>query len=205
MNLTVDQLDALQELVNIGVGRAASVLNEMIECHICLQVPFIRVFSQKQMKEELETRLGVSLVSAVRLGFSGSFSGLAQLVFPTDSASKLVALLTNEEVGTADLDAVKIGTLTEVGNIVINGVMGSMSNLLKQHLNYSLPIYLEDTVEHLLTSKQLESNTTILLAQARFTIEKLQIAGDIILIFKVGSFDALLSAIEMIDNEGGEG
>lgn len=203
MNLTVDQLDTLQELVNIGVGRAASVLNEMIDCHICLQVPFIRVFSPVQMKEELENRLGVSLVSAVRLGFNGSFSGLAQLVFPTDSASKLVALLTNEEVGTPDLDAVKIGTLTEVGNIVINGVMGSMSNLLKQHLNYSLPMYLEDTVEHLLSSKQLESNTTVLLAQARFTIEQLQIAGDIILIFKVGSFDALLTALEMIE-EGEE-
>lgn len=203
MNLTVDQLDTLQELVNIGVGRAASVLNEMIECHIRLQVPFIRVFSPVQMKQELENRLGVSLVSAVRLGFSGSFSGLAQLVFPTDSASKLVALLTNEEVGTPDLDAVKIGTLTEVGNIVINGVMGSMSNLLRQHLNYSLPMYLEDTVEHLLSSKQLESNTTILLAQARFTIEQLQIAGDIILIFKVGSFDALLTALEMIE-EGEE-
>lgn len=203
MNLTVDQLDTLQELVNIGVGRAASVLNEMIDCHICLQVPFIRVFSPVQMKEELENRLGVSLVSAVRLGFNGSFSGLAQLVFPTDSASKLVALLTNEEVGTPDLDAVKIGTLTEVGNIVINGVMGSMSNLLKQHLNYSLLMYLEDTVEHLLSSKQLESNTTVLLAQARFTIEQLQIAGDIILIFKVGSFDALLTALEMIE-EGEE-
>jgi chemotaxis protein CheC len=202
MNLTVDQLDTLQELVNIGVGRAASVLNEMIECHINLQVPFIQVFSPGQMKVELENRLGVSLVSAVRLGFSGSFSGLAQLVFPTDSASKLVAVLTNEGVGTPDLDAVKIGTLTEVGNIVINGVMGSMSNLLKQHLNYSLPIYLEDTVEHLLTSKYLEFNTTILLAQARFTIEQLQISGDIILIFKVGSFDALLTALK--DLEEGE-
>ncbi|MEB3827289.1 chemotaxis protein CheC [Phormidium sp. CCY1219] len=197
MNLTVEQLDALQELVNIGVGRAASVLNEMIDSHIRLQVPFIRILSPKRMKSELEERLGISDVSAVRLGFSGSFSGTAQLVFPTDSASKLVALLTNEEVGTPDLDAVKIGTLTEVGNIVINGVMGSMSNLLHQHLNYSLPIYLEDTVDNLLVANRLESKTTVLLAQARFTIEQLQIAGDIILIFKVGSFDVLLAALEM--------
>jgi chemotaxis protein CheC len=197
MNLTVEQLDALQELVNIGVGRAASVLNEMIDSHIRLQVPFIRILSPKRMKSELEERLGISDVSAVRLGFSGSFSGTAQLVFPTDSASKLVALLTNEEVGTPDLDAVKIGTLTEVGNIVINGVMGSMSNLLHQHLNYSLPIYLEDTVDNLLIANRLESKTTVLLAQARFTIEQLQIAGDIILIFKVGSFDVLLAALEM--------
>lgn len=197
MNLTVEQLDALQELVNIGVGRAASVLNEMIDSHIRLQVPFIRILSPDKMKSELEDRLGISDVSAVRLGFSGSFSGTAQLVFPTDSASKLVALLTNEEVGTPDLDAVKIGTLTEVGNIVINGVMGSMSNLLHQHLNYSLPIYLEDTVDNLLVANRLESKTTVLLAQARFTIEQLQIAGDIILIFKVGSFDVLLAALEM--------
>lgn len=197
MNLTVDQVDALQELVNIGVGRAAGVLNEMIDSHICLQVPFIKILSPLQMKDELEQRLGVYHISAVRLCFTGSFNGNAQLVFPTDSASKLVAVLTHEELGTPDLDSVKIGTLTEVGNIVINGVMGSVSNLLRQHLNYSLPIYLEDTIGHLLSANSWESNATVLLAQARFTIEQLQIEGDIILIFKVGSFDALLAALEM--------
>ena len=192
ISLTPEQIDALQELVNIGVGRAASVLNEMVEARIILQIPFIQVLSPLNLKQELEGRFDEDYLAAVRLDFTGAFSGAAELVFPTDSASTLVALLTGEEPGTPDLDALRIGTLSEVGNIVINSVMGSISNVLKQHMDYEVPVYVEDTIENLLTA---DSNVAILLAQARFTIEQLQVIGDIILLFELNSFDALLRAI----------
>jgi len=191
---TSHQIDALKELVNIGVGKAASVLSEMVNYRITLQVPFIKILTPETLKIEME-ELGRFHVSAVRLGFKGPFSGAAALVFPPDSASKLVAVLTGEEPGTSDLDSVRVGTLSEVGNIVINGVMGSIANVLKQPINYSLPNYMEDSIDNLLTSENSDPNSTILLARTRFTIEQLHIEGDIILIFEVGSFDALLSAI----------
>lgn len=196
MKLTLTQLDALREVVNIGVGRAASVLNEMIGSHICLQIPALQILSPQQAKEELYKRLGLDDLSAVRLGFNGSLSGSAQLVFPTDSASKLVAAICNEDLGAADLDEVKIGALTEVGNIFISGLMGAISNLLAQDFNYSLPTYIEGIVAQLLTDNSPDPKATILLAQASFTIEQLQIEGDIIVIFKLGSFQALLAAIQ---------
>ena len=194
MNVTAEQLDALQELINIGVGRAARLLNEMVDSHIGLKIPFVKVLTAVEAYQELATRFHDDSLASVRLGFTGSFSGAAGLIFPTDRASSLVAVLTGEEPGSADLDAVKIGTLSEIGNIVINGVMGSLSNVLKQHVNYTLPVYLEDTIENLLLSTY-ESDSKILLAQARFIIEQLEIIGDIILIFHVGTFDALITAI----------
>ncbi|MDD5435280.1 MAG: chemotaxis protein CheC [Nitrospira sp.] len=194
MKLTVEQIDALKELINIGVGKAASVLSEMVRHHIRLQVPFIKILLPAELKSEME-ELGRYRVAAVRLGFKGPFSGSAALVFPPDSASKLVAVLTGEESGTHDLDSVRVGTLSEVGNIVINGVMGSISNVLKQSINYSLPNYLEDNIDNLLTLEKRDANATVLLARTRFTIEQLYVEGDIILIFEVGSFDSLLAAI----------
>jgi len=201
MNLTPSQLDVLQEIINIGVGRAANVLNEMIAAHIRLQVPAIKVLSRLDIKQELAHRLRLEPISSVRLGFTGTLSGNAHLVFPTDSASKLVAILTDEEIGTPDLDAVKIGTLTEVGNIVINGAIGSISNLLKQQLRYSMPAYIEGSIEQLLTNGSSSINATILLAQTRFTIDQLQVEGDIILFFNLGSFDILLTSIEQYYGE----
>ncbi|MEH1851034.1 MAG: chemotaxis protein CheX [Nostoc sp.] len=194
MNVTAEELDALEELINIGVGRAASLLNEMVDSHIGLKIPLVKVLTTAEAYQELETRFHDDSLASVRLGFTGSFSGAAGLIFPTESASTLVAALTGEEPGSADLDAVKIGTLSEIGNIVINGVMGSLSNVLKQHVNYALPVYLEDTIENLLVATY-ESDSKILLAQARFIIEELEIIGDIILIFHVGTFDALINAI----------
>jgi chemotaxis protein CheC len=194
MNVTADQLDALQELINIGVGRAASLLNEMLDSHICLEIPFVTVLTASEAYQELATRFERDSLASVKLGFTGSFCGTAGLIFPTESASTLVAVLTGEEPGSADLDAVKIGTLSEIGNIVINGVMGSIANVLKQHMSYTLPVYLEDTVENLLLSTNL-NNSKILLAQARFTIEELEIIGDIILVFEVHTFESLISLI----------
>lgn len=195
MALNPKQIDALKELINIGVGKAAGVLSDMLQCHISLQVPFIKILYKAELISEME-KLGKERVSAVKLGFRGPFTGTAALVFPPDSASKLVSVLVSEESAGSDLDAVRVGTLSEVGNIVINGVMGSISNVLKQHINYSLPAYLEDKIENMLVTDETLADITVLLAHTHFTIEKFCIEGDIILIFETGSFGALISAID---------
>ena len=202
MKLNDEHLDALRELVNIGVGQAAGMLNEMIEFRICLQVPEISLISPQELEGQLTGRLGLEKLSSVELSFSGSFAGSAQLVFPKESAATLVAVLTGEEPDSPDLDdSLKIGTLSEVGNIVINGVMGSISNVLDRPLNYAVPNYTENDVTHLVPSDTSTPDTTgtVLLAQARFDIEALQVQGDIILFFDVASFDALLGAIDEVN------
>jgi chemotaxis protein CheC len=195
--LTCEQLDALQEIVNIGIGRAAAMLNEMVDARIALEVPTIKLLRADQLRQVMLNRFNSQTISAVRLGFSGSLSGTAELMFPTDSASVLVAVLTGEDLESPDLDAVKIGTLSEIGNIVINGVIGSISNILEQRMEYKIPSYCEDTIENLLLSERnMTDDVVFILAQARFAIEQLEIVGDIILIFEMKTFDNLLKAID---------
>ena len=195
MRLTINQIDALQELVNIGVGQAAGVLNDMIGSPIRLHIPYVKLLSLPELQPELERRFNGDMLAVVRLKFRGAFTGSSELIFPKESASNLVALLTGEVPGTPDLDSVRIGTLLEVGNIVLNGVMGSLSNSLIKHLDYSLPTYCEGNYETLLSLKQLDASANVLLAHTRFIIEQLQVSGDIILIFKVGSLELLVEAI----------
>jgi chemotaxis protein CheC len=195
--LTSEQLDALQEIVNIGIGRAAAMLNEMVDARIILEVPTIQLLSADKLRQVMLNRFNSQSISAVRLGFSGSLSGTAELMFPTDSASVLVAVLTGEELDSPDLDAVKIGTLSEIGNIVINGVIGSISNILEERMEYKIPSYCEDTIENLLLSgRNMTDDVVFILAQARFAIAQLEIVGDIILIFEMKAFDNLLKAID---------
>lgn len=194
--LTDAHLDALQELINIGVGRAAGMLNQMLDSQIVLEIPVVSILSLSQIQAELEKRFHGDSLAAVKLNFTGSFSGKANLVFPTESAATLVSLLTGEEIGSPDLDSVKIGTLSEVGNIVINGIMGSISNVLNQHLNYAIPIYMEDCIKHVLSLEYASEETIFLLAQARFAIKTLEIIGDIVLIFEMDSFGTLIRVID---------
>lgn len=197
MKVTPYQIDALTELINIGVGRAAGMLNQIIEAHVYLQVPSIKIFSYARLEQILNYVAATSL-SVVRLVFKGSFSGTALLAFPPESASNLVNLLTGEESDISDLDSIRVGALTEVGNIVLNGVMGSMSNILHERLMYSIPVYIEDTIDHLLREDNLGADSAIILAETALHIEKLRIQGNIVLLFRVDLFNTLIKALEMM-------
>lgn len=198
MSLAPRHLDALSELMNIGVGRAAGMLNEMLGSRIELVVPTVKVLKVSGLADELGQRADATY-AFVRLPFQGSIQGTAALVFPPDSAALLVAALTGEEPGTPDLDSVRAGTLSEVGNIVINGVMGSLGNLLRLPLTYELPTYLEGSPVHLLEHQLSRTDPQMLLAHTRFAVRDLEIKGTIILVFEVRSFDALLEAVDRID------
>ena len=54
LSISHEQLEAIKELCNIGVGKGASVLNTMLSCHITLSVPHVKIVSQNDFKEELK-------------------------------------------------------------------------------------------------------------------------------------------------------
>ncbi|GAK51503.1 CheC-like family [Candidatus Moduliflexus flocculans] len=198
MNLTPYQIDALTELINIGVGKAAGMLNQILEAHVNLQVPAIKIFPYTEIRNVLHEIVSTSL-SVVKLAFKGPFSGTALLAFPPDSASNLVNLLTGELSEHAeDFDSIRVGALTEVGNIVLNGVMGSLSNILQEHLSYSIPDYVEDSIERLLLENNADADSTIILAQTELVIEQLEIHGNVLLLFRVGLFNALAKTLESL-------
>ena len=194
MRLLPSQVDSLKEMVNIGVGHAAGVLNAMLNSRVKLHVPVVEMMSYEELQSKIQS-MGNGGLSSVRLGFKGPFSGNASLVFPTEGAVKLVSILTGSEPGSSDLDAMRVGTLTEVGNIVLNGVMGAIGNELKLHVFYSVPIYVDNPFEIILSTSQAEVDAYVVWVQTSFTLETESIAGDIILVFDVGSLDLLLEAV----------
>jgi chemotaxis protein CheC len=196
MNLTELQLDAFKELVNIGVGRAASSLNDMLDSHILLEVPEVRMLDYDDMTgvtDNLEADL-----SCVQLGFYGSFTGVAALVFPPPSAVQLVSALTGEDAAAPGLDGLIAGTLNEVGNIVINCVIGTIGNILERPLDFSLPNYMQGRLGELLKMGDDDQRKKIILVRTHFTVLEKQLEGNIFLMFEAASFDALLLAIEQI-------
>lgn len=188
------QLDALKEIVNTGVGKAAASLNDMLDSHIELEVPKISVLPC-DATGKTGTGLDSRLLAWVQLDFRGAISGTAALVFPPASAVKLVAALTGMAPDTPGLDGVMAGTLNEVGNIIVNSVIGTMGNILDKPFDYSIPNYLQGDLSDLLQQGMAHGELTVLLVQTHFLIRDLQVEGNIFLIFELGSFDALLSAI----------
>jgi len=193
MKVTPDEKDALTELVNIGVGHAASTLNTLIGHKIRLVVPSIEILSIQSIIEHPQLCTEGD-ISAVSMAFRGSFNGNASLMFPLESASTLVAVLTDETAGSPQLDELRSGTLAEVGNILLNGVMGSIGNMLSAAINYSVPAYHESSLSGILGHQQAEA---VLVAWTNFFVDELRIEGNILLFFEIESFQALIELVNM--------
>lgn len=192
MHLTATHITALKALIDQGSSQAADVLNMMTGSDIRLQVPSVSMLDARDEKNGL----GDDQLSAVQLGFQGSFSGISLLIFSLDNGAQLATALTGEEPASPGFDDLRVEALTEVGNMVLNGVMGSIGNTLQQRLEYALPVYHEASINHLLGPRTPGNDTAALIGQTQFTIEQLDFDGAIILVFTPDSAQALVAALD---------
>src|SRR5688572_21273739 len=88
-SLTELEQDALAELSNIAMARAASSLRKMVDHEVALSVPSVEVVTQDAAVKILE-RTGNPKLVAVRQDFSGLLTGRALLIFPEARSLELV-------------------------------------------------------------------------------------------------------------------
>ena len=133
---------------------------------------------------------------SIMQSFDGEVSGNALLVFPTDSGKKLAGLLggygPDDEIPELEIS----GILSEVGNIVLNGVLGSFANAIESDLIYTVPdFYVQETITSLMKKRnsQLDETTqSVLLADTEFSVETHDIRGSVVVAFHLSSFASLL-------------
>jgi chemotaxis protein CheC len=201
--LAPGDIDVLTEVINIGVGKAAGSLSDIIGSHVVLKVPHVELLPFSKLRE-VASKLGHERISSVIQKFQGSFIGSAALVFPPESAARLVSALTGDAITSPNLDSVRSGTLMEIGNIVINGILGTVSNILKCNLHFSLPEFRDiNKIIELVRSDDLKNHEGfIVFAEANFFIKALEISGFIIILFEVESVDSLTSMIKQATMDG---
>jgi chemotaxis protein CheC len=201
--LAPDDIDVLTEIINIGVGRAAGSLSDIIGSHVILKVPHVELLPFSKL-QDVASKLGHERISSVIQKFQGAFIGSAALVFPPESAARLISALTGDAITSPNLDSVRSGTLMEIGNIVINGILGTVSNILKCNLHFSLPEFRDiNKIMELIRSDDLKSHEGfIVFAETNFSIKALEISGFIVILFEVDSIDNLTSMIKHATLDG---
>ena len=80
-NLSELQQDALLEIFNVSIGRAASAMSDMVSETINMSVPAMQFLTRKEAGDILDLK-GRRRICSVAQGFAGSFSGEAVLMFP---------------------------------------------------------------------------------------------------------------------------
>ncbi|WP_371416745.1 chemotaxis protein CheX [Sphingosinicella sp. BN140058] len=139
IELTELEQDALTEIVNIGVSRAAASLRKMVGKQVLLSVPAVEIVTRERAASLLGQRESNDLV-AVRQSFAGAFSGRAMLIFPEDNSLELVRAVTGDEMSPEDVVAIEDEALAETGNVILNGCLATMANMLRRPLTMSIPV-----------------------------------------------------------------
>jgi len=132
------ELDALTELVNLGVSNAALSLREMVREEVILSVPKVSVVTRDEAIANLQERETKRLV-AVRQDFDGDIRGRALLIFPEAQSMELVRAVVGGDLSLEDIMELEQEALAETGNVLLNGCLSTIANSLERTLRISLP------------------------------------------------------------------
>ena len=194
--LTELERDALTELVNIGVSRAAVGLRKMVGEQVLLSVPSIELINQRTAAAMVGEREGQELV-AVRQGFAGVFSGQAMLIFPKVKSLQLVRAVVGEEMPEDALGEIEQEALAETGNVILNGCLATMANMLRQPLSMSLPEVLRGDGQTLFgASPAPRQDDLVLFLYINFSLLDREIRGYIAVIMDLPSLETLRALIQ---------
>ena len=204
MNVSEEVLDGVRELITIGVGRSAGMLNRLTKAHVTLTVPEVQisyVASESYLSSALQ-RLTTEDTSYVTLKFSGELTGSFSLMIPYTSALNLILVLTGEEGSPDEMDALRVETLIEVGNIIISAVMSAFSILLTSRLSYEFPSYRSEKKVNILNPLILYQSDISIIARTHFSVQQKEIDGEIFILLTRESYENLESCIISVMEKG---
>ncbi|MFH2065495.1 MAG: chemotaxis protein CheC [Pseudomonadota bacterium] len=205
-NLSEDEKDILQEIMNIAFGNATADLAEVVDIYVMLSIPNIQVIGIGELPSYLKDTIkddGES--SIVEQKFWGNFKGSGLLVFPSGSGKDLLAFLDDKADYTYESNAaatLEKGGLLEIGNILIGACVGKVSELLGTFVTYSPPQVLQGKAsDYNYLIEHFDPQQTAIVMKTIFTFKEKDINGFLLILTNHESIDWLQKALhEFMDS-----
>lgn len=196
--------DILKEFFNISVGQAAEMLSDIVDQKILLDVPDVEIINITKDEFEVvdympENIKGTLMVSSI--AFKDSFTGTASMIFPADKMKKFVGLCMHEETSEYEdnnFNDVDFDIIKEIGNVILNCIIGGTANSLHVNFEYSLPevkIFRQDEFNDDLKKSE---DMHLLILYISFIIGDTEIEGAIIVDFTLNSLNELIKQLDSI-------
>jgi chemotaxis protein CheC len=191
IELTELELDALTELVNLGVSRAAANLAVMVREEVLLTVPQVALLTRTEAIKTLGERESRSLV-AIHQTFEGEFVGRALLIFPEENSLALVRALVGNELSNEEIIELEQEALAETGNVILNSCLATIANSLESNLKMSLPEVLRgEGTRFFNLPPPPAAGPTVLFIYINFALQRRDIAGYLAMMMDLPSLTSL--------------
>lgn len=201
LSLDTVQNDALTEIFNISLGRAAAALGKLVKAEIIMRVPSFQFLSLTAAAEQLNG-LGQQHICGVSQRFEGLFAADVILMFPEERSLEIVhMMLDNDLYGLSELSELEQEAMSEIGNIIINACIATIANISGAHFSSTLPIFRRGSSLEILKSSNNTSNTSntrdegVLFVYIDFNITQRQITGYLAFMMSIQSAQGLVQTI----------
>lgn len=201
------QKDALTEIINVYIGKAASMLSEMVNQRINLSVPEVELIAFNQEgrpSKQLPAIFSSGHIISSSISFGQTLQGKAFLMFPADQAKLLVNVCLGEETAISESEELvefidtDFDVLKEISNVILNAIIGELSNFMDTRVEYSLPdielVYVSESESAIV----LKDNAYILLLHTTFLLSETPVNGFILIALSMNSVTWLLEKIDTL-------
>ncbi|MDQ6980702.1 MAG: hypothetical protein Q9M46_04430 [Ghiorsea sp.] len=176
-----NQFSRLHSICQVGLKQAESVLSGMVTQAITLTAGDISLIEVERLQETLSNRYAEN-ISQVSMSFEGDVAGSLFVLFPPETTTVLINTLTKSVMRNYEMDVFRIGTITEVGNILLSGVIAAVVTATGVSLSYSTLDY--DEISILVLSKQTREQR-MLLGELMIQVESLEVS-----VMVMGAFES---------------
>ncbi|MEO9653953.1 response regulator [Marinomonas sp.] len=192
--------DSLQEVSNIAMGRAASVLANMLNVFIKLPVPNVNILEVGELQMALDYGVKGDSCSAISQGFVGS--GIAfetLLIFSDSSFPDMAKLLGVTEEITREIET---ELLMDVTSVLVGPFMAAIGKQLNIDFSHSHPVLLGQHVKipDIINVKKATWKRT-LAVEIVYEVENYQISCDLMLLFTEDSVPTLENLLSFLVEE----
>ena len=190
------QTDAFSKLVYSGICRAVSSFDQNGDYAPVYRIPKVIIddFGNIRKKWLKSTN---QFHTSYKIGFCGEFTGIAEIIFPPHCELMLGQLLFGNVYNFILKNSSASCPLREVANILVNGMMGEISNLVGTHFEYHLISETGKNVFDHLTNRPWQ-NSLVLLCYSGFSICDINIEYKLIVVVEPAVFIKLIDSMEAV-------
>jgi chemotaxis protein CheC len=191
------ETDALAEMFNVGLHRAAASLSQITNQRIVVDMPRLVICPITEIETRLADLLGGE-IATVHQVFGGAVAGDAVLLLETEKAAALAKLMTDGEAAQGGrLDQSAREVLAEIGNIVLGACLSGFGNMLQTPVSFSVPRIHIESLKSTLKSLVVDTGEVqyAVIAATQFRLSVLDVDGYLIVAVGAKSLGRISQAL----------
>ncbi len=180
INLTEDEKDCLQELMNVAYGSATAAISEILDAFAKLSIPKIQIINASDLKTYLSDELKLNEEHLVSLQqINGILSGENMFVIDKQSAKNISHKfgLEDDEINNEEIYDIVL----EITNILSSSTIGKLAEDIEASVSFSAPTIVNLTSVNQLNNLFINKYEKVIIISTQLRFEDLNINAELLI------------------------